>query len=42
MSKNNKSAKHAIHACSPNSSIMALPKLGNGSGWPIADSLRKL
>jgi hypothetical protein len=42
MSKNSELAKLAIHASSFNSSIMAFAKVGNGSGWPIANNSRKL
>jgi hypothetical protein len=40
--KNNESKKLTIHASSSNSVIMAFAKVGNGSGWPIANNLRKL
>jgi hypothetical protein len=42
MSKNNESTKLTIHASSPNSTIMAFAKVGNGSSWTAANSLRKL
>jgi hypothetical protein len=42
MSKNTKSAKLAIHASSPNSSVMAFAKVGNGSSQTAANSSRKL
>jgi hypothetical protein len=40
MPKNNKSAKLTIHASSPNSSVMAFAKVGNGSSWTAANSSR--
>jgi hypothetical protein len=42
MSKNTKSAKLAIHASSPNSSVMAFAKVANGSSQTAANSSRKL
>jgi hypothetical protein len=42
MSINSKSAKLTIHASSPNSTIMAFAKVGNGSSWTAANSSRKL
>jgi hypothetical protein len=42
MSKNNESAKLAIHASSSNSFIRAFAKVGNGSSWTTANSSRKL
>jgi hypothetical protein len=42
MSKNSESAKLTIHASSPNSTIMAFAKVGNGSSWTAANSSRKL
>jgi hypothetical protein len=42
MSKNSESTKLAIHASSPNSTIMAAAKVGNGSSWTAANSSRKL
>jgi hypothetical protein len=41
MSKNNKSAKLAIHASSLNFSVMAFAKVGNGSSWTATNSSRK-
>jgi hypothetical protein len=40
--KNNESAKLTIHASSPNSTITALAKVGNGSSWTTTNSSRKL
>jgi hypothetical protein len=42
MSKNRESSKLTIHASSPNSTIMAFAKVGNGSCWTTPDSSRKL
>jgi hypothetical protein len=42
MSKNSESSKLTIHASSPNSTIMAFAKVGNGSCWTTPDSSRKL
>jgi hypothetical protein len=42
MSKNSEPAKLTIHASSPNSTIMAFAKVGNGPRWTTANNLRKL
>jgi hypothetical protein len=42
MSKNSEPEKSTIHASSPNSTIMAFAKVGNGPRWTTANSSRKL
>jgi hypothetical protein len=42
MSKNSESTKLTIHASSPNSTIVAFAKVGNGFGWTTTNSSRKL
>jgi hypothetical protein len=42
MSENDESTKLAFHASPPNSTIMALAKVGNGSSWTTTNSSRKL
>jgi transposase InsO family protein len=40
MSKNHELAKLTIHASAPNSTILALAKVGNGPCWTIANNYR--
>jgi hypothetical protein len=42
MSENGKSTKPTFHARPSNSTIMALPKVWNGSSWTTTSSSRKL
>jgi hypothetical protein len=42
MPENGESAKSTFHASSPDSTIMATAKVGNGSSRTIANSSRKL
>jgi hypothetical protein len=42
MSENGESTKPTFHASSPNSTIMALGKVGDGSSWTTTNSSRKL
>jgi hypothetical protein len=42
MPENGESAKSTFHASSPDSTIMAIAKVGNGSSRTITNSLRKL
>jgi hypothetical protein len=42
MPENGESAKSTFHASSPNSTIMAIAKVGNGSSRTITNSSRKL
>jgi hypothetical protein len=42
MPKNGESTKFTFHASSPDSTVMALAKVGNGSSRTITNNLRKL
>jgi hypothetical protein len=42
MPENGKSVKFTLYASSPNSTIVALAKVGNGSSRTITNNLRKL
>jgi hypothetical protein len=42
MSKNSESTKLTIYASSPNSTIMAFAKVGNGPRWTTSNNSRKL